>query len=1531
MVNSATSARDAWKYPPRGYRRESVSRRGPIALWALSAITLVGALLVSQLPFTSPKCHFIWIGAAPEGVLNAPPVPYLIQERERFFELNQVGYVHDFSDILSSSDRLSELSGRLAQIRRNKDDRFLIHVTAHGVSDSGVAYLLCSNFDPNTPQLGRVSIDGFLAQLAGLDESSTIVTLNTGHLIRDHMLGMPDVNQFTSYVQNALQDKSIHVVCASSNNQISHYSESLQTTVFGLCLVKGLLGAADLDEDLYVDSLELDRFLTHTVESWVRQVTRETAAQTPTVLDSQFAQRAPLQLVHLQNVPKKTRRLDVPSMLAQPLEVTRSTTHSGPPRGVLRRLTEQLVDTPKLEPNTSESGEGVVPPNEDDPEELLNQAMLRLWKHHDDIRILDRPRPFEQRYVSRYPHLSRELAAELTWHSERLRLGYEPAATALFDLMTRAAELEKSVSEEAVKSDEGSSQTGDLLRTLVSSLALARRLGRLTSQQEALYTKLLNISENETGDEYMSWRAQHPNWGPDFDQFCELNLLKEFVASKYDTLPWPIMRILLQAKLSREQIIARAEVVQPTDRFDRADDLLIAGKQLILDQVHTNWQNEAAEKLNLAVKAFGDISQSFGEAARLHLALEELAYSIPDLERFDGNIRRLTLTKPTQETNWRQLKTMVRAARRTNAWPTLTDLSQAVNNIEDVLNAMRSQETLDRLVTSIHGGPIDGRSLVSMREILKGAILSYGDRENVRITCTEIDLMELRRLNLPSKFELLQRDPRVSELRNPSLQETAIGKLEDDARTDLIWLDPREAWKFRTTSVTSEIYRKRRENLVRFALKRTQFLQSSSLSRMESAFLARSARNYRRLSDELDIAKPVPVKQINLDAVANFSVRSRVIDANRVEVSVSPPTVGVELNLAVTPPFRARETNQHGVWEVLRPANAATYDTNVILSAKPTEQFSDSAHGAIRLDSKITFPSLNLTFVDQDQLASPGSDRRTNLPLLPNWKNPIRLGISNSSNYPQTASLKLFVVADDFNLGVEQQQLARTIAELRPAASTSVEIEALGETPFELPAPAEAPEEGKAKETNEETNEISFDGQEIDQSLLAVLIDETTGFVSPRLVSFEVLHPRSFVTPKIQYDKVRQVATVAVGLNHAFQLPGFETTVSLRATGLPGGTSKGRLSTTLSAETPTGTLFLELPRTWQQRVTVFIDVDLHKQAFAYVIEAGGVDELAEERIRLTQPSEDGIYANDTQSIPIQIEAYKVPGFALEVRSTKKEGNVAERRFKGQVETTIRADFSSFAEGGEVTMSAEVKPHVWEFAADSWLNSKLTVASADGSPQDSLDIILDGSSPVIHLIEAAPHRMVTQGDELEIRIRANDDLSNVEVVQVSTDPLGFDAEAKVEPVDAVRQNESWVHSIDTKETAVGWHKLYFRARDKAGNDSTVSDLSVRILAPPKPKPPPTVFTLKGPVSFLDHPIPDATVSLVGVTDEEPPKAIEPRTVKTNADGEFELTNIRPGNYLIKAVGIYRNEVRKSVMKYTVKATKEEVQPLNLMLK
>lgn len=325
--------RSTWRSPPlAAWVRTRRVRRGLFALLFLGLVAAFAWLVFR--PLFHPNAQLAFLSGTDYHALEAPPVPFALEDFEAMkgrdgvspFLARQGGQLGPLAwRNLQNPAAMSSLGPTIADAVPDGNGVMMVYIDAHGVSDDGVPYLLCRNFDPASPAAGRYPVRDLLAQFSASPASVKLLVLDSGRIACDPRLGML-VNEFPRLLEREVRrtgDRRLWVLNSNSPFQRSHVSQALERSVFSFFVIRGLRGAADLNDDHSIDLDELFRYVTTNTAAWVREASGGRESQTPVLLwggGADWSQVEPPVLlpapydvaanVHLPNAPAGSARAD---------------------------------------------------------------------------------------------------------------------------------------------------------------------------------------------------------------------------------------------------------------------------------------------------------------------------------------------------------------------------------------------------------------------------------------------------------------------------------------------------------------------------------------------------------------------------------------------------------------------------------------------------------------------------------------------------------------------------------------------------------------------------------------------------------------------------------------------------------------------------------------------------------------------------------------------------------------------------------------------------------------------------------------------------------------------------------------------------------------------------------------------------------------------------------------------------------------------------------------------------------------------
>jgi|GEM_PF-3318130 hypothetical protein len=227
------------------------------------AVLLLGALCPALFqylnPVPLPATRFATIRVADYRPLTISPVPFLRPDLESLRQNlkampNGLFTVAPPAELERDDqlDQLDQIRSSLASVVQRDNDRLIVYVKAHGVSELDEtgqirARLLCGESYHPDLRSGRVDISEVLSAVSAIRSPLKLVILDCNHIASDVRLGMA-ANEFprlTGELLADLQDQQLWVLLAGGTLQVSTSDVSRQRTPFAQSVSQALSGEAD--------------------------------------------------------------------------------------------------------------------------------------------------------------------------------------------------------------------------------------------------------------------------------------------------------------------------------------------------------------------------------------------------------------------------------------------------------------------------------------------------------------------------------------------------------------------------------------------------------------------------------------------------------------------------------------------------------------------------------------------------------------------------------------------------------------------------------------------------------------------------------------------------------------------------------------------------------------------------------------------------------------------------------------------------------------------------------------------------------------------------------------------------------------------------------------------------------------------------------------------------------------------------------------------------------------------------------------
>jgi hypothetical protein len=381
-----------------------------------------------------PDVYLVCLPVIKYGVLAVPPIPFGEADMAAFSKVSRRNPAVDLRD-LQTSESIGTLANWLRGTVVRRKDKLILYVRAQGVSEEGTAYLLCSDYKPQTAA-SRYKLHDLLDQINVCPAALKLLILDAGHLACDRRLGM-FVNEFPQLLEEEvkqIEDPQLWVLTANRPLETSHAAYALRRSMFGYFVAQGLSGAADYNHDGWVDLDELFDYVGSGVAEWVRDLSDSQETQAPWLLRGGVGAAAAPPGVHLLPVSDHAQQSPPPAV----------TEKAAPAKGEAKELDPQARAAKTAS-------------------DLIGQA----WRLRDQMQ--DRQGPGGWSPVDYAPHLWRECEEFLLGYELRYR---DPAT---FDPKELADDLRTNILPLKALVEQGSLPPGVGKSTVLGRLGEARR------------------------------------------------------------------------------------------------------------------------------------------------------------------------------------------------------------------------------------------------------------------------------------------------------------------------------------------------------------------------------------------------------------------------------------------------------------------------------------------------------------------------------------------------------------------------------------------------------------------------------------------------------------------------------------------------------------------------------------------------------------------------------------------------------------------------------------------------------------------------------------------------------------------------------------------------------------------------------------------------------------------------------------------------------------------------------------------------
>jgi hypothetical protein len=232
-----------------------------------------------------------------------PPVPFSYADPSEF-AASSPDHRTELLEELQDSANLQRLYDRLQGLVKSPKEVLILYLSAHGVSDGGKPFLLCSDFmreaggsgatlkvalpgeGSGAEAKGRLPLESVLGQVRLCQAGLKLVLLDCSHIAADPRLGMV-VNEFPRLLEGTVKkidDPSLWVLSCSRPLEVSRVSYAEKRSLFAHFVTQGLRGSADASDEGVVDLAEFYGFVRDGVANAVEQQGGRAETERPMLL-----------------------------------------------------------------------------------------------------------------------------------------------------------------------------------------------------------------------------------------------------------------------------------------------------------------------------------------------------------------------------------------------------------------------------------------------------------------------------------------------------------------------------------------------------------------------------------------------------------------------------------------------------------------------------------------------------------------------------------------------------------------------------------------------------------------------------------------------------------------------------------------------------------------------------------------------------------------------------------------------------------------------------------------------------------------------------------------------------------------------------------------------------------------------------------------------------------------------------------------------------------------------------------------------
>lgn len=249
----APQGRRSWRESPA--RTTATPTRGSKTPLRVLMTLVVAALLAAFLWFLwqptrpEPPTHFVALLTGESDMLSMPPILFeqeTVKPLRDFAEESEVFSYPEASES-QSTDSLADMQKWIDNLDVAEEDRLIVYVSAHGVSERDQAYVLAADYNLQNPAERRYSAQELIEKVANLKTAATLVVFDCTRLAVHPRLGMA-ANEFARLVEEAAKRTEaphMAILLAASDWGVSPLGLAQGKSVLGEALTEAITGVGD--------------------------------------------------------------------------------------------------------------------------------------------------------------------------------------------------------------------------------------------------------------------------------------------------------------------------------------------------------------------------------------------------------------------------------------------------------------------------------------------------------------------------------------------------------------------------------------------------------------------------------------------------------------------------------------------------------------------------------------------------------------------------------------------------------------------------------------------------------------------------------------------------------------------------------------------------------------------------------------------------------------------------------------------------------------------------------------------------------------------------------------------------------------------------------------------------------------------------------------------------------------------------------------------------------------------------------------